>query len=92
MFCKILAILGHFWTLKVLFQVEEALKHLFAGSNNFEYMFFCVRHLQSRVGRACTGHPSPKDNVFLPKIGGLRLFLGEKRAMFRGSGPETPIF
>ena len=84
--------LGDFFTHDVLYQVEEALKHLFAGSKNFEYMFVCVRHLEKRVGRACTGHPSQKNNVFLPKIGAFRPFLGKKWAFFRGSGPESPIF
>ena len=76
MFCKILAISGHFLTHNVLFQVEEALKKLFAGFNNFEYLFPCVRHLHNRVGRACTGDPSPKNNVFSPKLA----FFGHFRA------------
>ena len=83
--------LGHFLTHNVLFQVEEALKHLFAGSNNFEYMFFCVRHLQNRVGRACTGHPSQKNNFFCPKLAFLGHFWAKNGHFLGGAALNHPF-
>ena len=73
---KISAILGNCLTHNVLFQVKEAPKHLFAGSNNFEYMVFCIRHLQNTVGRACTDHPSTKKTLFrCPKVSFLCIYM-----------------
>ena len=94
-FWKILAILGHFLTHNVLFQVEGALKHLFAGSKNFQYMVVCVRHLQKRMGGACTDHRRPKNNVSLPTIVIFMHFyviLRQKWAFFGWCVPESPFF
>ena len=92
MVLKILAILGHLLTHNVLFQVEEAQKHLFAGSKNFEYMLLCVRHPQNRVGGLILTTRAQKTMFFQTKIVILMPFFGKKWAFFGVGGPESPSF
>ena len=84
--------LGHFLTHNVLFQVEEALKHLFAGSNNFEYQFsFASGICKKGWGGLVLAIRARKTVLFCPKLAFLGHFWAKNGHFLGGAALNHPF-